>query len=257
MRSGFFRHGLVGVALAGLLLGCAALPPQSPPSLPGVARSVPALEKKDGGVFLRKHAACLQQTQRGDVELLFLGDSITEGWAKQPALWQKHYGAWRTANCGVGGDRVEHVLWRLDHGLLAQTRPRVVVLMIGTNNSASQGADYIVAGIQDILATLQAGSPQSRVLLLGVLPRGPRRNADGSMDDGLRRMEVIRAVNARLAQLDDGQRLRYLDIGERFLVEGRIPPELMPDQLHPGTRGYAIWADAMQGLLDEMMAQTR
>ncbi|WP_345530887.1 GDSL-type esterase/lipase family protein [Viridibacterium curvum] len=245
----------VCLVLSLCLTGCvSAPPPASSEAAPIPVRRLQAAEKRDGGVFLRKHAAFLQRAQEGPVDLLFLGDSITEGWGKAPAVWQQHYGSLRAANFGIGGDRVEHVLWRLDNGELDRIRPRVIVLMIGTNNSASQRGEDIAAGVRDIVATLHAKSPVSRVLLLGIFPRGPRKNADGSPDDAVRRMEAIRTANASLAKLDDGQRVRYLDIGERFLVDGRIPSDVMPDQLHPAVKGYEIWAAAMQPLLTQMLA---
>ncbi|MFT3736390.1 MAG: GDSL-type esterase/lipase family protein [Rhodocyclaceae bacterium] len=246
---------LIGIALVLSLAGCAsAPPPATSEAAPVPARRLQAAEKRDAGLFLRKHAAFLQRAQEGPVELLFLGDSITEGWSKAPAVWQQHYGGLRAANFGIGGDRIEHVLWRLDNGELDRIRPRVIVLMIGTNNSASQSGDDIATGVRDIIATLQAKSPASRVLLLGIFPRGPRKNSDGSPDDGVRRMAAIHTANASLAKLDDGQRVRYLDIGERFLVAGRIPSDVMPDQLHPALKGYEIWAAAMQPLLAQMLA---
>jgi len=129
-----------------------------------------------------------------------------------------------------------------------------VVLLIGTNNSASQSGAQIASLNRQIVALIQRKQPQCKVLLLGVFPRGPRKAPDGALDDGVKRMQVIRALNAELALMDDGKRVRYLDIGSRFLVDGQIPASLMPDQLHPSLSGYQVWAEAMQPLLDEMLA---
>lgn len=244
--------GLITAVILFSLPGCT-----SPQAIP--ERTTPSLgaPKKDGGLFLRKHESFLQRDRSGPVDLLFLGDSITEGWTKAPTVWREYYAAYQSANFGIGGDRAEHVLWRIDNGELGHIRPKVVVLMIGTNNSASQSSAQIAALNRQIIGLIQQKSPQTRVLLLAVFPRGPRKNADGSWDDGVKRMQVITALNAELTRLDDGQRVRFLDIGTQFLTNGRIPAELMPDQLHPNANGYRIWAAAMQPLLAEMMAQSK
>jgi lysophospholipase L1-like esterase len=238
-------------ACAALLSACSTpAPTVSTPSSAGLGSP-----KNDSGVFMRRHESFLQRAKEGPVDLLFVGDSITEGWAhRAPQLWQQRYGAYRPANFGIGGDRVEHVLWRLDHGELEGIRPKLIVLMIGTNNTPGNSAQ-IAQGIRQIVALIQHKQAQCKILLLGVLPRGPRKDPSGRLDDALARMQSIRAINADIAQLDDGRRVRYLDIGDRFLHEGKIPDALMPDQLHPSLAGYQIWADAMQPLLDEMLSQ--
>ncbi|GAB2886457.1 hypothetical protein GCM10027046_13510 [Uliginosibacterium flavum] len=147
------------------------------------------------------------------------------------------------------------MLWRLDNGELDNIQPKVIVLLIGTNNSASQTGAQIAASTRQILELIARKQSQSKVLLLGVFPRGPRKDASGRIDDAVQRMQTIRAANTELARLDDGQRIRYLDLSPRFVRNGQIPPELMPDQLHPSLAGYQIWAEAMQPLLDEMLAQ--
>ncbi|MBS1208068.1 MAG: family lipase [Proteobacteria bacterium] len=245
-------RALATLSALALLLGCATPPAASSAHSPTGLGS----PKNDGGIFQSKHAAFLRRAQEGPVDLLFIGDSITEGWAhRAPALWQQQYGRYHPANFGIGGDRVEHLLWRLDNGELEHIRPRVIVLLIGTNNSASQTAPQITAGIRQILDLIASRQPQSKVLLLAVFPRGPRKAPDGRFEDNAQRMQVIHAVNAALARFDDGQRVRFLDIGAHFLRDGQIPPELMPDQLHPSLAGYRIWAEAMQPLLGDMLAQ--
>lgn len=233
------------------LLGACATPPAAPPDPdPGVLRGVP---KKDDGQFLRAHQSFLRRGQEGPVELLFLGDSITAGWSKAPAVFAHHYGQWKTANFGIGGDRAEHILWRIEHGELEHIRPRVVVLLAGTNNSGSDRGTRIAELDRLIVATIRQRLPATRVLLLAIFPRGPRVNNQGVREDATARMHEIAAANAELARLDDGNMVRFLDVGPHFLRDGVIPPELMPDQLHPGPAGYAIWAERMQPLLVEMM----
>jgi beta-glucosidase len=245
-----FSKSLTIVVLMGLLATTAwAQSTKSKASDP----SKPA-PKKDNGQFLKRHQAFLDRAKAGPIGLLFLGDSITEGWGRAPQVWAKYYAKYQPANFGIGGDATQHVLWRIDNGELDDISPKVVVLMIGTNNTGGNDGPQIAAADKKIVAAIRAKLPQTKILLLAVFPRGPRKQRDGSMDDGVKRMDLIRAVNAELAKLDDGRTVRYLDIGPNFLdAAGKIPYDVMPDQLHPNVKGYQIWAEAMQPLLEEMM----
>ncbi|OAM88889.1 GDSL-type esterase/lipase family protein [Termitidicoccus mucosus] len=205
--------------------------------------------------FLEKHAAFLARAKEGPVNLLFIGDSITDGWSKAPDIWENHFGRYQPANFGISGDSTQHVLWRIAHGELDHIAPKVVVLMIGTNNTASNTPAEIADGVARVIRRIREKLPQTKILLLAIFPRGPRQNT-GYYDDGIRRMEVINEVNLDLSRLADGSRIRFLNINDTFLgPDGRIPANVMPDQLHPGPKGYQLWADAMQSLLDEMMAE--
>jgi beta-glucosidase len=177
--------------------------------------------------------------------VLFLGDSITHRWLGSPDIWQKYYGRYDPADFGIEGDRTEHVLWRIAGGELDGIHPKVVVLLIGTNN-IGYPVDDIVKGDTKVVSEIHSRLPDTKVLLLGIFPRG----ADPA--DPVR--AKIKDVNAALAKLDDGGKTRFLDFGDRFLeTDGSISKEMMPDALHPAPKGYQIWAGAMQPLLDEMM----
>jgi lysophospholipase L1-like esterase len=245
----------LGGLLLGLCLSAGLLPAQAA-SGPGASDAV---EKLDNGIFLKKHEAILQRAKSGPVDLLFLGDSITERWHVAPHIWNAYYGKYRPANFGIGGDRTQHVIWRIEHGELDGIAPRVVVLMLGTNNSLDYPADEIAAADRKIVGMIRARLPDSKILLLGIFPRGPRDTKGGpitpdKVEEAEKRMRTIAAVNRDLARLDDGKTIRYLDIGAVFLgQDGRIPNSIMPDQLHPGPAGYQLWADAMRPLLDSMM----
>jgi beta-glucosidase len=215
---------------------------------------VPA-PKQDSGRFLQMHQKFLDRAKQGNIDLLFLGDSITEGWSTRgKEVWARTYEKYNPANFGISGDRTEHVLWRIENGELEGIHPKTLVLMIGTNNTGNNTADEIAAADRKIVEEIRAKLPETKILLLAIFPRGPRKNKEGVVtDDGVAKMEAIRAANAQLAKLDDGQHVRYLDISDKFLVDGKIPDDIMPDQLHPNAKGYQIWADAMQPLLEEMM----
>jgi len=191
--------------------------------------------------------------------VLFLGDSITEGWGKAPHVWEHYYGKMEPANFGIGGDQTQHVIWRIENGELDGLHPKVVVLMLGTNNAATHTGEEIAAADQKIIAMIRAKIPETKVLLLAIFPRDARRNPEGlitdaAIADAAKRMAAIDRANALLAKLDDGANIRFLDIGEKFLGrDGKIPWTIMPDQLHPTAAGYQLWAEAMQPLLTEMM----
>jgi lysophospholipase L1-like esterase len=241
---------------------------QTPAPAPTTAAPVPApqkvdasspIPKKDTGAFVKRHEGFLARAKEGPIGLLFLGDSITDGWSKAPHIWERYYGKFQPANFGIGGDTTQNVIWRIENGELDGIHPKVVVLMLGTNNSSSHTAEEIAAADKKIVAMIRAKIPETKVLLLAIFPRGPRKNAQGIVTDTVaadakKRIEAIAAVNVELAKLDDGVNVRYLDIGAKFLGDdGRIPSIIMPDQLHPNAAGYQLWAEAMQPLLTEMM----
>ena len=228
-------------------------PTTRPRRLPPVPTDRPSVKlngkgQPDAG-FLKQHDSFLARGKAGPVGVLMLGDSITRGWDKAPDVYKAHYDAMQPANFGIGGDRTEHVLWRIDHGELDDVHPKVVVLMIGTNNSGDTAA-HVTAGTRKVVDQIHAKLPDAKLLLLAIFPRGD----DPAKPDVARLRAKLKAVNAELAKLDDGSRTRYLDIGDKFLdPDGKIAVDVMKDGLHPTPKGYVIWADAMQPLLDEMM----
>jgi len=205
--------------------------------------------------FFERHESFLARGKAGPIGVLFLGDSITEGWKTAPHIWEHYYGKYEPANFGIGGDQTQHVIWRIENGELDGIHPKVVVLMLGTNNTASHTAGQIAAADRKIVELIRTKLPEAKVLLLAIFPRGPRQKKDGVFtDDGVTRMAVINAVNPELAKLDDGNMIRFLNLNARFLGnDGTIPDIIMPDQLHPNAAGYQLWAEAMQPLLEEMM----
>jgi lysophospholipase L1-like esterase len=239
------RRFFLPLCLVSLLFTSAAFAANNDPSV--------AAPKAGNDNFFKMHEAFLQRGKEGPIGLLFIGDSITAGWIKAPQVWEKFYGKYQAANFGIGGDRTEHVLWRIENGELDGIKPKVVVVMIGTNNSGTHTAEQITAADRKIVEEIRQKLPESKILLLAIFPRGPRKGSDGTMDTGEERMKKINAVNVELAKLDDGKMVRFLNINEKFLVDGKIPDDVMPDHLHPNAKGYEIWAEAMNPLLEEMM----
>ena len=218
-----------------------------------------ALPKTGNAHFFELHEKFLARAKAGPIGVLFLGDSITEGWGKAPHVWEHYYGKMDPANFGISGDQTQHVIWRVANGELDGIHPKVVVLMIGTNNAGSHTGEEIAAADKKIVEMIRAKVPETKVLLLAIFPRDARRNPEGliteaAIADAAKRMTAIDRANALLAKLDDGVNIRFLDLGDQFLGrDGRIPWQIMPDQLHPTAAGYQLWAEAMQPLLTEMM----
>jgi lysophospholipase L1-like esterase len=170
-------------------------------------------------------------------DVVFIGDSITHNWEKDHKdLWDSMWGQYHPLNLGYGGDRTENVLWRLQHGEIDGIRPKLVVMMIGTNNNGLRHDDPATtyAGIARDIQEIQRRQPQATILLLAIFPRG------ATADDGARL--VNDRVNAMLPQLADGKRVVFLDIGKAFLQpDGTLSKDIFPDLLHPNDKGYRIW----------------
>jgi lysophospholipase L1-like esterase len=204
--------------------------------------------------FLERHRAFLALARERPIDLLFLGDSITRRWAEVPDLWQRHFGSLRAANFGVGGDATQNVIWRIRNGELDVISPAVVVLLVGTNNLATNTAAEISGAIGVIVRTILERLPSSKVLLLAILPRGPQRRPRDEGGQPAFYQNRIDAINASLRRLEDGSRVRFLDFGAKLLgADGELMASHVPDGLHLVRPGYEAWAEAMGPLLAEMM----
>lgn len=198
----------------------------------------------------RRHAEFLEVAKAGNIDLVFIGDSITDWWrTRGRSVWDRTWAPLKAANFGIAGERVEQVLWRVQNGELDGYKTRVVVLMIGTNNLRGTSADQDIAGGIAFLCTeIQKRQPGAKLLLLGIFPRGPAPDAPYR--------ERIKAINTLLSKLDDRKTIFFMDIGDKFLApDGSIPVEVMYDGLHPAERGYEIWAEAMLPKVKELMGQ--
>jgi lysophospholipase L1-like esterase len=239
-----------GPAVAQTATQAPARPAQNRAKEPADVPAVKGNADDPNNGFLKRHQGFLKDLEgkHGKVGVLFVGDSITDGWRGQgKKFFEQNYGPMDPYNIGIGGDRTQHVLWRLEHGEVEGISPKAAVLMIGTNNLGSNSNEEIVAGVTKIVETLHAKLPQTKVLLLAIFPRGAKS------DDPARAR--IKAINEQLEKLDDGGKtVKYLDIGDKFLAEGgSLPKDVMPDALHPNEKGYQIWAEAMAPTLAELM----
>ncbi|MEO7933470.1 MAG: GDSL-type esterase/lipase family protein [Chthoniobacterales bacterium] len=221
-------------------------PTPKPTPLPRTPESAVTPAVKDPN----RHVEFLDRKQRGPIDLLFLGDSITDFWPRRGETTWLKFAAWNPADFGISADRTEHVLWRITNGELDGIQPKVTVIMIGTNNVGQcpdEKPEWAAEGVKKIVATVHEKLPATKVLLLAVFPRDIK---------GSRLREAVAQINQSLVSLDDGKQTRFLDIGSQFLdAQGEIPSDVMPDKLHPNAKGYEIWYGAMQPLLSEMMAE--
>jgi lysophospholipase L1-like esterase len=205
------------------------------------------------------HEQLLAKAKQGRIDVYFEGDSITRRWGATdyPQLlenWKKNFFGWNAADFGWGADRIENILWRLDNGELDGVDPKAIVLLAGTNNVGNRvpaaGADSVVEdvtkGLQAVVRVMQAKAPDAAIVLMGIFPR----------NDNMDVMPEIDRINANLAHLADGRRIRYLNIDDRLADgDGRLREGVMNanDKLHPTVRGYQLWADALKPLLTELL----
>ncbi len=211
--------------------------------------------RTDPSDWVARHEGFAQTARKGGIDILFLGDSITAGWSDQGRnVWNKYYESRHAAAFGIDGDRTQHILWRIDHGELEGIKPRVVVLLIGTNNTGWEKTDTskirntvpeTIEGVQTVVQRLREKLPDSKILLLAIFPRG-------TPDDPQRAQ--IASINTAIARLDDGKMVKFLAIGSKFLqADGALSEKLVPDLLHLSERGYQVWAEAMEPTLNEML----
>jgi len=203
-----------------------------------------------GGGWTKRHQSFNKRVAQGNCDLIFIGDSITQGWeGRGKKAWAKHYAKRNAVNLGISGDRTQHVLWRLDNGNVKNISPKVAVVMIGTNNSGEgrNTAEEMIDGVTAVVDKLHAKLPKTKVLLLDIFPRGQRINAQ--------RGKILQ-VNQVLSRLDKRPNVTFLRIGQKFVsADGSIAKGIMPDFLHLTPKGYAIWAEAIEPTLARLMGE--
>jgi lysophospholipase L1-like esterase len=201
--------------------------------------------------FQIQHQANIEIARKGDIDLLLLGDSITDFWrnadgpfAGKP-VFDKYFGNMKVANFGIAGDTTQGVLFRLQNGEGKGFNPKLIMLMIGTNNTMQNTGPEIAEGIGAVVLELKKDFPTAKILLLAVFPRD-------KPGDPVRK--TIDVINSRISKLHDGKKVYYMDIGGKFLDEkGFIPQDIMSDALHPTAKGYEIWAEAVKKKIEKLM----
>ncbi len=209
----------------------------------------------------KRHESFNEISKKGEAQLVFLGDSITHGWeSKGKEVWEKYWAPLKAANFGIGGDRTEHVLWRMEHGNFDGLKPKEIVVMIGTNNTGHQGrpmkeindaiyqctAQQTAEGVKTIVTKLKEKCPGAKILVLAIFPRGEKPT------DKMRVQNE--ETNAIIKKLADDKTVFFMDINAKFLEpDGTLSKEIMPDLLHPNAKGYEIWAEAIAPKVKELL----
>ena len=235
---------------AALVLSGAAVLGQTNAPAPELNQCIQPVPRE--GQAFQRHLAINQRVKesQGQAEVIFVGDSITQGWeGNGKAVWAKYYAPRHALNLGISSDRTEHVLWRLDHGNLDGIKPKVAVVLIGVNNIPDEknSSRQVLEGVTAVVSKLREKLPRTKVLLLAIFP---------FREDFCAQRGKALQVNQALHKLEDGQWVRFLDIGHLFLQpDGKIPKAMMRDFLHPSTKGYQVWAEAMEPELAAMLGE--
>jgi len=216
-----------------------------------------------GANYQTVHQRLVEQAKKGDIDVLFVGDSITDFWIgvsspqqRGKEVWDKYFAPLKAADFGYNADRTQNVLWRLQNGEGQGFSPKAIVLMIGTNNTGvlnrqnpAQGVrntvPETVEGVTTVVKELRKDFPTAKILFLAIFPRN---------DDDLAKSQIPQ-VNKELAKLDDQKNVFFLDLTKNFTdADGNLLPDaFQPDHLHPSAKGYQIWADAIQEPLAKLL----
>ena len=249
---------VVAVLAAALMLSSGETRPLGQVRPPAASGSIPAdrpAPRTDANSMLA-HEQLLDKARRGGIDVYFLGDSIVRRWGATDYLellanWKANFFGWNAANFGWGADRIENILWRVEHGELDGVNPKVIVLLAGTNNVGSEPRDEaeirnIIRGLDALVHACRRKAPSATVILTAIFPR----------NDTMAVMPTINRINDHMAQMADGKKVRVLNVhdkladGDGRLFEGMMSPR---DQLHPTPQGYQVWADALKPILTELL----
>jgi len=256
---------LLLLSLSAMFLnGCTGINKVSPCDVAiGSHTAVTPVPRPNKEGWMKRHQTMVDRIAQGNVDLLMIGDSITAGWEKSgKTVWDKYYASRNAVNLGIGGDRTEHVLWRLENGEIENIHPKLAVLLIGTNNSGGEqySAEQIADGIKAIVCTLRAKLPKTKVLILAIFPRGDvvqRAEKENNATPNAQWAKNDRASQIA-SQVADGKMIFFLDINKALLNEqGELTREVMPDLLHPKEKGYQLWAEAMEPTIAKLMGEKK
>ena len=237
--------GILTLALTSLAMAADVSSPASsttttlsPPASPLATQPDGTRYKGDSYAVMEKRIAKL----KGQCDVIFIGDSITQGW--KDSVWHKYYAGLHPLNYGVAGDTTQNVLYRLNFAGLKALKPKVAVILIGTNNTGRNSPPEIAAGIRAVIDKTLELFPTSKIILLDILPTA-------------RKTETVTAANALISQFSDEKKIFRLNLGEKMLKEGNSWKGLGKDRLHLTEEGYLIWAETMEPLLARLLGKEK
>jgi len=257
--------GVVAGMAAWLPFACAQTPPMSPgtnsaataprrPGFRGGSADQPA-PRRDAN-SLKAHEALVAKAKLGGVDIYFEGDSITRRWGTADyawranlANWTSNFFGWNAGDFGWGADLTQNILWRLENGELDGVNPKIIVLLAGINNvgtvpGGDEKVENITRGLQAIVKVCQEKAPNAVIILTGLFPR----------NDNMSVIPEINKINANLAKLADGKKIRYINVNDKLAdADGKLHPGMTVDRLHPTPAGYQIWADALKPIFTEIL----
>ena len=198
--------------------------------------------------WVKRHGKIMEKaSDMKEVDVLFLGDSITHGFENN-SVWNYHYRDLKVINAGISSDRDEHILWRVQQGLVKEAQPKVVVLLAGINNLGMATPEHTAAGIANIIEQIRKDSPNTKILVQGIFPAGKLRTDV--------KRERIKKTNALIAKYHNGSSVHFIDFGSKFLsTNGQISKKMMFDYLHLTTNGYHIWARSIDEKLSSLLGK--
>jgi lysophospholipase L1-like esterase len=257
MPQALHRHPIVGtftsVVLAGFLATLGSARTQTPSGAQALEPADKPAPRTDRNSQIA-HAELLEKAKKGRIDVYFVGDSITRRWGAldYPELlanWTSNFHGWNAANFAWGADKTQNILWRLENGELEGLRPKVIVILAGTNNVGTQpGGDEKVAdisrGLKAIVDACRRRVPEATIVLTAIFPR----------NDNMAVLPEITRINRYLASLADGRKIRFVDINDKLADEsGRLLEGMSADGLHPTAKAYEIWADALKPIFAEIL----
>ena len=201
--------------------------------------------------LLQRHNVILEAVKKmPDAKIIFIGDSITHFWETTgKAVWDKHYASRKALNLGVSGDRTNGCMWRLDNGELAGLKPKLAVILIGTNNTwgDEMPVDASARGVRTIVELVRKKLPDTAILLMGIFPREDP-NTNGK----------YKLLNQAVSEMKFDGKVHYMDIGKQFLDDsGKIARGFEGDKLHLSAEGYQIWATAIEAGVARVLGEKK
>jgi beta-glucosidase len=235
--SSTMRHARVSVLVLSLVVAMSCTP-TPPKPLHGRVACVGQTE-----LFLVRHQQFLDEGHAAKFDVICLGDSLLFGWDNHRDIWHDHVTDRPTAFWAVGGDATNQLLWRIEHGELDSQSPRVIVVLIGTNNRwVKDDPNDLAQSIRHVAQRIRDKCSAAAILVLGVLPQG-RFASDSSRD-------MFRRTNAILAKSPWPARTTFHDVGDCLLEsDSSLADDTSHDGTHLTANGYRRFATQLAPLV--------
>jgi lysophospholipase L1-like esterase len=199
--------------------------------------------------WMERHNRVVERVKRGDVGIAFIGNSLTQRWESSGLpIWNKYYAPRNAVNMGFDGDGTQNVLWRLDHGEIDGISPKLAVVLIGSNHVNGYSIEQISDGIKAVCCRIKTKLPETKILLLAILPRG-----DASAAAAYR----LNKASEEASRIADNRKIFYLNISERFLdIDGNVSKQMMTiDGVHLTLTGYQTLAEALEPTISKLLKE--